>query len=297
MKYISSSSETDRLWNNIVEGKAYAVSNGSYFPTTSTCACAWIVATLDGTQWIKGGGLIPGNECDQDPYRSELGGQLGLAAVISAIVLPPNITPHITVACDGKAALGQVELDANKTKTKMNCVDLISIISELWSTSRFKISKEHVYGHKDDLHRQLTQMEALNCRVDTYAKEIAGYRMEKLIPKQLFKPTDLGIGTITCSNILITSKVQQSLYKMITHKTLIQAMSKDQEVDADLTRINIDWQAFSKARKESSKKLQLFITKCLSGNTATGRVMVKGSNAYHPNVPAANMKINIYSIS
>ena len=59
MRHISSSYTTDRLWNNILEGKAYAVSDGSYFPTTSTGACAWIVATSDGTQWIKGGGLIP----------------------------------------------------------------------------------------------------------------------------------------------------------------------------------------------------------------------------------------------
>ena len=112
-----------------------------------------------------GGGVIPGREAEQDPYRSELGGKLGLAAAVSSIMIPNNATSHLTVACDGKAALGRVQLNANKAKAKMKMksVDLTSMISELWSKSTFTISKEHVYGHQDDLGRNLTQLEALNC--------------------------------------------------------------------------------------------------------------------------------------
>ena len=70
-----------------------------------------------------------------------------------------------------------------------------------------------MYGHQDDLGRPLAQMEALKCRVDTFAKEIAGFKMTGSVPQQMFKSTELGIGTITCSNVLITSRIQQSLYK------------------------------------------------------------------------------------
>ena len=206
-------------------------------------------------------GVIPGKEAEQDPYRSELGGQLGLAAAVSAIILPHDATPRLTVACDGKAALGRVQLAANKTKAKMKSVDLISIISELWSTSSFKITKEHVYGHQDDSGRPLTQMEALNCRVDILAKEIAGLKMTGSLPQQIFKPTELGLGTITCSNTLITSKIQQSLYKQITHQKFVCALAENQEAPVDLATINIDWEAYAKARKETPKNIQLFITK------------------------------------
>ena len=53
------------------------------------------------------------------------------------------------------------------------------------------------------------------------------------------------------------------------------ALTKNPEVPVDLVKIKIDWDAYAKARKEAPKKIQLFITKWLSGDTATGRVMVR----------------------
>jgi hypothetical protein len=118
-------------------------------------------------------------------------------------------------------------------------------------------------------------MEALNCRVDILAKEIAGLKMTGSLPQQIFKPTELGLRTITCSNTLITSKIQQSLYKQITHQKFVCALDENQEAPVDLATINIDWEAYAKARKETPKNIQLFITKWLSGDTATGRAMVR----------------------
>ena len=108
--YVTATDTTDNLWMEILEDKAYAVSDGSFFPTSQTGACAWIISTRDGSEWIKGGGIIPGCKEDQDPYRSELGGQVGLAAFISAIVLPDGMTPNITIACDGLAAINRVHM-------------------------------------------------------------------------------------------------------------------------------------------------------------------------------------------
>ena len=55
VNYVTTSDSTDNLWNEILDDKAYAVSDGSYFPTLQTGAVAWIVSTRDGSQWIKGG--------------------------------------------------------------------------------------------------------------------------------------------------------------------------------------------------------------------------------------------------
>ena len=46
------------------------------------------------------------------------------------------------------------------------------------------------------------------------------------------------------------------------------------EVLLNLDGVNIDWDAFSKARKRVQGHLQLFITKWLSGDAAKGRMMV-----------------------
>ena len=273
MHYISSSHQTNRLWNEILEGRAYAVSDGSFFPSSQTGACAWIVSTRDGLEWFKGGGIIPGSREDQDPYRSELGGQVGLASVITAIVLPDGVTPNITIACDGEAAIKRVNMDKSIIKANMKNVDMISIISDLWGDSSFTIDRQHVYGHQDDTGRQLSPLEKLNCRVDSWAKEIAIDQMNGLIPNLTFSSTSQGLGTIMCDGQLVTSNIQSTLYSLVTKKKFLTALGKNTEVPKNFHTLNVNWWTFGKARRESTDNIQTFITKWLSGDTATGRVM------------------------
>ena len=41
-----------------------------------------------GKEWVKGDGIIPGMCKDQNSYRAELGGQLGIANFIESIDIP-----------------------------------------------------------------------------------------------------------------------------------------------------------------------------------------------------------------
>ena len=143
MTSITSSPTTADLLDHIIKGTAYGVSDGSYFPSTQTGSCAWIISTPNGQEYIEGGGLIPGEGVDQDPYRSELGGQLGLAAIATGIHIPAHSSPTLTIACDGLSALNQVGMDKQKIKAKMKHVDLISAISETWETGTYKLLKKH----------------------------------------------------------------------------------------------------------------------------------------------------------
>ena len=47
------------------------------------------------------------------------------------------------------------------------------------------------------------------------------------------------------------------------------------EDPCDLTLVNVEWKPFTAARKEVTLQTQLFVTKWLSGDTATGRVMCR----------------------
>ena len=274
MHSISSSSNTTNLWNDILQGQAYAVSDGSLFPASKAGACACIVSTKDGLEWIKGGGIIQGHTYDQDPYRSELGGQVGLASIITAIILPTGASPNITVACDGEAAIDRVNMEKSTIKYNMINVDMLSIISDLWETSSFTIIKQHVYGHQDESDRQLTQLERLICRVDLWAKEKAQQQIAGLLHNLTFTPTNQGYGTITCNGRLITSKVKSTLYKQVTMRKFITALGKNKDIPKYFSCLNINWWSFGKAHRESTDNIQTFITKWLSGDTATGRVMV-----------------------
>ena len=56
---------------------------------------------------------------------------------------------------------------------------------------------------------------------------------------------------------------------------MIKWLSTHGEDPCDLTSVSIDWKPFRTARKEVTLQMQLFITKWLSGDTATGRIMCR----------------------
>ena len=134
--YISSSTSTASLYAHIISNTALAVSDGSYYPHEKVGACAWTISTPDGKEWIKGGGVIPGEHTDQNSYRAELGGQLGIAVFIESIVMPEG-DYHMTTVCDGLAALNNVGIDKEYIRCSLKHVDMISMITELWSLSSF----------------------------------------------------------------------------------------------------------------------------------------------------------------
>ena len=191
------------------------MSNGSFFPLTKTGSCAWIIATPDGQEWISGGGIIPGEQREQNSYRSELGGALGVAAFMECIQLPNLEAPekyHVKYYCDGLPALQTVNTKAVYIKSSGKSVDLISMTSAIWLKSNFTVSKKHVYAHQDDTSQieTLTMESILNCKVDLLAKQFA---LEQICSNKtnLFKNTTLGLGTVTCSGKLVSSQTQKTL--------------------------------------------------------------------------------------
>ena len=273
MNSIQSSVSTDRLLYHILQGTALAVSDGSFLPLYKVGSCSWIISTPDGKEYIKGGGLIPGSSDHQSAYRSELGGQLGLASIISNIILPPSLNTKMTVACDGLAALQKVNISLPNISSRSTDCDLISIINHLWKESPITPSLQHVYGHQDTSKITLSPLERLNCDMDADAKEIAHNSVNRDVPKTTFPPTSLGLGTITCGGKLITSSIQTSLYNHITTSAMYAWLSKNTEADAHLNYQSLALNCFATARKETSLGMKLFITKWLSGDTATGKVM------------------------
>lgn len=60
MSHLKWSESTVRLRASILDGSIIAVSNRSYCPGYGVGACAWLIATPDDTEWIEGGGIVPG---------------------------------------------------------------------------------------------------------------------------------------------------------------------------------------------------------------------------------------------
>ena len=291
MKDIQTSTSTHQLYQSIKEGTALAVSDGSFPPLTKTGTCAWIVSTQNGEEWIQGGGVVPGESHEQNSYRSELGGQLGIAIVTDSIQLPPPINQekyHITIVCDGLSALDTVGTDKAFIKSARKCFDLISMTSDIWKKSKFTFTKQHVYAHQDDLGGPLAIEATLNCKVDSLAKKFATDHIKSQTSIN-FQHTTIGLGSILCGGHLISSRLQHSMYKMIMHKKLVSKLSNMMDIPNNTLQDLVHWDSLGQARKEAPLNLKIFITKWISKETATGIVMVQRKKRLHDNCPMCNI--------
>ena len=164
---LQASNTTSLLLQDLLNGTAVGVSDGSFFPEEEVGACGWIISSHDGQEWVEGGGILPGEKHSQSAYRSELGRQLGLIFFLHALTVPRD-TYSITVACDGLSAFNKVGISKEYIKCNSTDVDIISITSALWQSSNFKALKVHIQGHKDsdESFGPLTLMETMNCWMD-----------------------------------------------------------------------------------------------------------------------------------
>ena len=271
---------------------AISVSDGSFFLEAKVGSCAWILSSPDGREWIEGGGIIPGEDTDQGSYRSELGGQCGIAVAVDCLVLPDPLTGepyHITTICDGLAALNKVGICKEYIKTSGKHVDLISIITSLWTSSSFTPTTEHIYAHQDENNVSPLSMKAnLNCKMDSIAKVIAQLQIANRRNISFMK-SGLGLGTVMLGKTIIASRMQSSLYTSIMPKKLVAWLANKYNFTPSSFQSNIEWYTLNKARRESSLPLKIFMTKWISEDIASGVVMVRRKQRMHSNCPMCNL--------
>ena len=111
--------------------------------------------------------------------------------------------------------------------------------------------------------------------MDSDAKQFATSQIESNLPSVTHSASEIGFGTFTCGATLVTSNIQSSLYNAVIRTNMLKWLNCHGEDPSDLTSANIDWNCFSNARKEVTLQTKLFVTKWLSGDTVTGKVMCR----------------------
>ena len=155
--------------------------------------------------------------------------------------------------CDGLSALDTVGKAMHLIKVKDKHTDLISVTSDLWSTSAFYFTTEHLRAHQDELRRPLTIKEYLNCKMDALDKRLA---LEKISHNTVheFRQITLGFGTVQCNGLWLTSSIQNSLYKSILYSKVITRYSKKLSIPPTHLQAIRNWEVLGKARKEVQLK-------------------------------------------
>ena len=103
-----------------------------------------------------------------------------------------------------------------------------------------------------------------------------------------FTSTKLGSGTSSCGYTMVTSRLQATLYKLITHNNLVKWSGSHSTPPIDFNKSKIYWTSFKIAQKEDTFRLKIFTNKWLSADTATSRIMVNRKQWEGSNFPQCN---------
>ena len=278
---LRTSPSSNLLLHSLRQGTALLVSDGSYYPATRKAGAAWIISTPCGSEYIEGAGRVPGDPFDSDSYRSEMGGIIGSSSAFCALEMADTEAyPNSTVVCDNKGALQRCPADREWMKTTAKHFDLVSILSATWETSLCKVKTKHVYGHQDNKYcGPLPLLESLNVRMDILAKEATtSLPVPPPVPfshqASQYHPQK-GYGRVTVQGDMVTSKLQKGLYNKILAKKALTYLADKCEVDDHIFSTHVYWDAIQPARREATVPIQIFMSKWVCGQTATGVVMVK----------------------
>jgi len=164
--------DTTQLADAFQNGRAVAVSDGSYMQVTG--AAAWTIKAETSENQIVCTGYTPGVERDQSAYRSELFGLWGILYTVKKFTTDMGITNGaMTIACDGLSALKQAQ-NPQHTDPSAAHYDLIGAIRWLRDAIPVQITFEHVKGHQDNGQSlALSRTAWMNIKMDTQAKQKA----------------------------------------------------------------------------------------------------------------------------
>jgi len=264
----------DQLILDLRVGKAIAVSNGSYFDTKDVAAAAWIISLADGSSWIQGGGRVHGPNTDLNSYHSELDSLLYIAVDVKCLSDSFGGGAFtLSNACDNLEAVKKLNARRSSVQPSWKSVDLITQLLDVWEMHDWLPLAKHVYSHQDDKHiGPLSFIEHLNDRMDTLAKRVAVSHFN-VIPHDL-DTCSFGIGTISVGGHPIVSTRQKVINARIHHTEMVAYLADKWSVNNTLLLDTVHWRCLGKAQQASSFSIQTYISKWISGDTATGGLMV-----------------------
>jgi hypothetical protein len=283
IKYCESSPSIDHLLQDFRKGKAIMVGDGSYNDDIGLGAGACIISSADGAQFIISGGPTPGPKSTQNPYRSELGTMVSMGILAHALTAITNSNPNIVVACDNDNALERPFLPPTRLSAKQASADLVTLAHDIWKSSTAKLLPTRVKGHADQLNRQLSLIELLNCRVDAKAKEYLSLRNNKAI-NRAGDPV-FGLPHISFQGDDITGNVSHQIQSLQSLQRSKNAGIRNGQFTQE-TWAHLDLRArISRASSNMSTFKKIFRTKWISNQLPVGYTMKQRKHRLFDNCP------------
>ena len=260
---------------DLYAGLVTGVSDGSYEPSEAISSAAWILYTSDGSE-MEGACMIPGTVMDHNSYRGELGGILAQLLTLKKIeeTYPGTDGYDVIVACDGESALFKsLTTPRSKFTSSDRVFDILSRIADIRQQLKARILPVHVEGHVDDTGRALSEIEIMNCRMDSQAKRIMHKFLSHRYPRPQLLPTSPnGLSPVSIAGVEINSELMKNLRFHIGKTRLLKWWLAKKRITYQ-NSAEIHWSVTHGVMSEASFKMKKFMSKWVAGQFGVGTVM------------------------
>ena len=289
---IDSFGSRQQLAQKIGEGKAEAVSDGSFNKESSAGAAAWIICSDDDEHAIINGCITTGHPEIQNPYRSELFGILGILIDVTNLCKQFHITAGaITIHCDGKSALDRASANYEMILNNSKHFDVLHSILQLKRQLPITIDFQHVKGHQDNnmAYIHLSRLAQFNVRMDREAKEML---IRHTATNTLTSNAPLPLSN--CDVILKQDNksfnISSSLLKTIK-KEIYRLPSREYWIKKKKMEHHnhlMDWKLRSKSINNIPVYESRWLAKFSTGFCGTGKMLKYYKYQHHSNCPLCN---------
>jgi hypothetical protein len=153
----------------IRDGTGLAVSDGSFKDSRSTSAFL-LEGSAGASGRIYGTNRVPGQRMDQDSYRGELGGILGVLHTAHCVATINGMwSGRLRLGLNGEEAMKQAAI-VGPIHPKMRSFDLLAEIRALRSPLAFTVNFFWIEGHQHERHGKEDYYGYLNNLCDNLAK-------------------------------------------------------------------------------------------------------------------------------
>jgi hypothetical protein len=280
LQHIEMSDSINQLLTDFSSNVALMVGDGSYDDLRGVGASACIVSSSNGEEFIIVGGPTPGPPSQQNAYRSELGSLVSMGILSHILSEFTKSSPTISVSCDNDNALERPFLPRHLISAKQRSADLISLAHDIWHASPTTPLPTQVLGHADDLNRELSMIEQLNCIVDSKAKEYGSDQFRIGDP-------EWGMAHISIHGRDITGRISQAIQSTFALRRSKSAAIRNKRVSHD-TWSKLDHRALSRSSSQMSTRMKIFITKWTSGQLPVGSILKQRNHRLFDTCPCCH---------
>jgi hypothetical protein len=267
------------LLHDMILHKAFAVTDGSYHPFDENGAAAWTIESSNGTEYISGISLIPGDFSLQSAIRSELIGILAIFSYMQKLI--DEFALHNVggiLGCDCRSALESTFHSYRPPKVSDHHADIKASIHHFVKARNISLRPMHIYAHQDDFvpFHQLSIPEQKNVRMDFLAKQA---RIDYSV---LIQNTSLSISIpfsfapVRVRGHLISDNIKKELLHHISFNIATSYWIDKGMLTKDNSSL-VFFNAISKASSLSRLSMRIFISKWASGHLGTGKVVVRNN--------------------